>query len=241
MKSAFFAALMLSPVLGSLAEAKTVADTQKAVDARKIVFDFAACVVKDNYVRASEAILSNRTAGTIAKYYPQLMSGSCLAAAGGDGMILSLKGDVFRYALADALVNLDFATKNPTDFANKLPLAHVSPLTDAELADQLSKVSSHRRRTEIQQNSDGIRAIAWMSQFGECVVRQNPVSARLWLLTRPDGAEEISRINALRPAFATCLGKGTLNFEKFALRGAVAISYYRLAMATPQAIPGKTL
>ncbi len=77
---------------------------------------------------------------------------------------------------------------------------------------------------------------AWLSRYGECVVRQEPAKARYWLLTPPDSPEEISRINDLRPAFADCLNEGTMKFNRTTMRGAVAINYYRLAMATR--VPG---
>jgi hypothetical protein len=197
------------------------------------MFDYAKCVVGRSHKSAADAILANVGNGVIMRRYPELINGACLGQVAGH-VSLSFKGDLYRYALADALVNADFATTNPIDFSNKLPLAPFPASTEAEFATALAKVKSKQERAKMQDSFAKRSAYSWLSDFGECVVRQNPAASRLWLLTKPNGSEEMSRIDVLRPAFVACLDKGTLHFGKVILRGAVAINYYRLAMATPQ-------
>ena len=56
-------------------------------------------------------------------------------------------------------------------------------------------------------------------------------------MTTPGSAQETAQFGAMTTAFATCLPEGqTLAFGKLALRGTVAINYYRLAHAV--AAPG---
>ena len=58
-------------------------------------------------------------------------------------------------------------------------------------------------------------------------------------MTAPDSAEEAARFGALRPALAHCLSEGeTLRSGKAALRGSIAVNYYRLAHAAraPEAV-----
>jgi hypothetical protein len=207
---------------------------------RRVMFNYAACVVKARHARASDAILANADNETISRRYSDLIIDSCLGEVAGGGQ-MKFGGDTYRYALADALVNADYRMTGETDFSNRLPLAHLTTAPQSELDAALAITKSKRRRTELQDQFVKQTGIAWLSRYGECVVRQNPAKARLWLLTRPDVPEETSRINDLRPAFEACLDNGTLKFNRVTMRGTVAINYYRLAMATVQPVAGKAL
>ncbi|WP_293883463.1 hypothetical protein [Sphingomonas sp.] len=226
-------ALVLLPI--SHAGATNAADKEKEV--RSIMYDFATCVIKKNHRRAADAIISNVNNTEMLKRYSDLADGKCLGAVAGN-VQLSFVGDQFSYALADALVNADFAVSGPVDFANKLPLAPLSRTMKAEFEASLEKEKSKRMRVKMEENFRKNQTLTWLSSYGECVARQNPPAVRLWLLTKPSGPEELSRINVLRPAFAACMDKGTVSFGRVVMRGTVAINYYRLAMATPQPVSG---
>ena len=210
---------------------------KETAQVRKLMADYARCVVKARRDSASEAIISNANNSTIMKRYPELISGDCLGRTGGS-VQMSFGGDLYRYALADALVNTSFAAQGETSFADRLPLAHLPypdrAAFDTELA--ATKNKRKRKREEMQNNFDKGLAIAWLSRYGECVVRRDPVKARLWILTPPEVPEETSRINDLRPTFAACMNEGTMKFSKATMRGTTAINYYRLAMATKQPV-----
>ena len=206
---------------------------------RRIMFNYAKCVVKERHDRASEAILSNVDNGTILRKYSDLIREDCLVNAVGGGAEMQFGGDLYRYALADALVSADFAKTSDTDFSNRLPLAHTAMPSQSELDKYLASVKSKRKREEAQANFDKQASIAWLSRFGECVVRQNPIKARMWLLTPTDIAEETSRISDLRSAFNDCLDNGTVKFNRVIIRGTVALNYYRLAKATVQPVAEK--
>lgn len=217
-------------VTGELATAAAPSRKQE-IQARKIMHDYARCVVKARYARASEAILANVDNDTIAGKYSDLIRSSCMASSGGD-IEMRFGGDLYRYALADALVNQQFAEAGENDFSNRLPLAHILAPSRTELDSALLKTKSKSKKKDLQENFNRASSISWLSRYGECVVRHDPVRSRLWILTPPDTPEETSRIGDLRPSFAACLGQGTLKFNRVTMRGTVAINYFRLANAT---------
>ena len=208
-----------------------------AVEVRKIFHDYAICVVKGHHKLASDAILADVDNSQIDSKYADLISSECMGQVGG-AVEAKFTGDSYRYALADALVNFDFKDAGPTSFADRLPLAHLIPPTQAELDAALAKTKNRRKQDELKAGFERANLIVALSRYGECVAREDPVAARYWILTKPDVSEEMSRINALRPAFSNCLMGGTTRFTKDILRGAVAINYYRLAMATKQPTAG---
>lgn len=205
---------------------------------RKLMHDYAKCVVKAQPAKAAEAIIANVDNASILARYPSLISSDCMGRVGGD-VRMSFSGDLYRYALADALVNANFLDKYETDFSNRLPLAHIQPFTQAELDAELAKTKNARRRAQIHKIHTDRGAVSWLSRYGECLVRADPVRSRLWLLTPPDVPEEMSRINDLRTVFNVCMGEGTVEFSRTTLRGVIAINYFRLANATARPTAGK--
>lgn len=233
-------AVLALGLAASIALSASAADTRKTNAAnRKAMHEYAACVIKTNRARASEAILANADNSTITRRYSSLMDGDCLGRTAGE-VQMSFEGDLYRYALADALVNAASVARSESTFADRLPLAHLPMPERSALNAELAKAKSRRQRERAQSSFDRQNIISWMSHYGECVVREDPVKARLWILTPPGGSEETSRINELRPAFSACLGNGTVKFDRINMRGTVAINYYRLAMATPVPTSGKT-
>jgi hypothetical protein len=199
----------------------------------KITYDYANCVVRRRHDLAAEVIVSNYDNGTISNKYARLIDSDCMERVAG-AVGVRFPADHYRYALADALVNMDFLTKEPDSFSDRLPLAHPPMPSAAERDAALAATKSKSRRAEIQKKYDNAVGVVWLSQYGECIVRQSPKDARYLLLTPPNTPEETSRISALRPVFADCLPEGTLRFNRLTLRGTIALNYYRLAMATPQ-------
>lgn len=214
----------------------TADDAKETTRLRRVTLDYAKCVVNANHAKASEAILATSNNQAVLAHYQQLLDSDCLDSATGSGFDMHFPNASYLNALADALVNADFATSGEASFANRLPLAQPVYSTPSQQAVALAKIKSDRKRKELQQKFDEQSVLGWISRYGECVVRQNPEAARYWLLTPPDTPEETSRIKALSPAFSDCLGEGSTKFNRVIMRGAVAINYYRLAMAT--VVPG---
>lgn len=203
---------------------------------RKFSAAYAKCVVRESHDRASAAVLSTSNNTDVMSRFRELVSPDCLQAAAGLGVDARFPAGTMQSALADALVNADFATHGEASFANRLPLAQPLAMTEAEKAEALAKAKSKRARDAAQLAAQRQALRAWLGRYGECVVRQDPEAARFWLLTPPDTPEEISRIKALQPAFGACLGDGTMKFNRVTMRSTVALNYYRLAMAT--VVPG---
>lgn len=218
--------------------AKSRADKAEE-EIRKITYDYAKCVVRNKHDKAAEVILSNFDNAVISKKFSALIDSECMGKVAG-AVQVTFPADMYRYALADALVNMDFVTREEKDFSNRLPLAHPSMPSVTERDEALASTKSKSKRAEIEKHYSNKVAVGWLSRFGECIVRRDPIASRYWLLTIPNTPEEISRIDALRPIFSECLGDGTMKFNRITLRGTVALNYYRLAMATPQIVSGST-
>ena len=187
--------------------------------------DFARCVVKKRGNQAEAALMANATNREISADYRRLIDSNCMRS--NSGMVF--KNDLFRYALADALVNEQFNAEGPDDFSDRAPLEHVAAPTQAQIDGELTKIRGEKARQRHQESNAQLIVNRWLSQFGECVVRHDPVKSRQWLLSNPGTPEETASINALQPAFNACLGSGTLTFNRTVMRGTVALNYFRLA------------
>ena len=205
-------------------------------EARRLVLDYATCIVERSHDKAAQALLANADDDTIKRDFRRLIDGRCLRF---DVDSIGFDADFYRYALADALVAAEFADHGPSDFSDRPPLAHLPSPTPADLDAALAEARSAKARDDATREFQEAQVVAGLSRYGECVVREDPNSARLWLLTRPGSREEASRIDALRPSFGACLKDGTVDFSKATLRGTVALNYYRLAHATAPPIAGE--
>jgi hypothetical protein len=229
-------AILVPCVAFAINKSREVAEFEKN---RRVMFDYAKCVVRQRHARAAEAILSNADDEVIKKRYAELIIPDCLVRVVGGAAEMKFGGDLYRYALADALVNSDYATTSESDFSNRLPLAHIVAPKKSDLDVFLAANKKKRIRERAQAAFVEQTGVSWLSQFGECVVRQDPTKARLWLLTPTDAPEETDRINDLQSAFSACLAQGSLTFNRISMRGTVALNYYRLAKAAIQPVAGE--
>jgi hypothetical protein len=208
-------------------------------ETRKIMHAYARCVVKRQPSRAAAAILANVDNDTILRKYPQLIIGDCLDGGPGRSLQAKFSGDLYRYSLADALVSRDLAAFDPQDFAAVPTLDHRDPgPAPGEIGPNGKKMSA-RKHAEVLAGHKQATAFAYLSRYGECVVRSAPAASKELLLTSPDSAEETTRFKAMSQALATCLPAGeTMRFNRITLRGTIAANYYRLAMAARAAATG---
>jgi len=210
---------------------------QKEIAAnRRIMADFAHCVVDAQQKKATEVIVGNIDNSTILKRYGLLIDGDCLGKTAGS-VKLTMGGDLFRYALADALFQKNLAKQAPLDFIQVPKLAHISFGDKAAFEARLAKVTNKRKRDKIQYDFDQYNGTVYLSRYGECVVRLKPVAAHNLLLTPVASLDEAQAIGPLRPALAECLIPGrTVSFNAAMIRGISAINYVRLAMSMPFAV-----
>ena len=221
------------------AAAQQTGSDVSVTETRQILHRYGACVVKRQQARASEAILADVDNGVLLKKYGRLIDGSCLPAQPGRTVKVRFQGDQYRYALADSLVAREFAGQ-PAPVLDAVPrLDHREPGDPPSRLSAKGKALSERAYQDELRGYELAKANAYLSRFGECVVRNDPAAARALLLTAPTSAEEASRFDAMRTALGTCLPENeTLNFGKLALRGTVALNYYRLAHAVSPAERG---
>ena len=230
----FLAAAMIGQSLGSSTQAEL-----STKETRSVTHAYAECVVKRQPKRAAEAIRANLDNTAILRKYPQLLIGDCLRTKPSEVLSARFTGDLYRYALADALVRRDLAGFDPESFASLPKLDHHDPGAPPAAVDAKGKKLGARKFQEAVEAHRTATAFAYLSRYGECVVRNAPAAARDLLFTAPDSVEEGARFKAMSLALARCLPEGeTLKFGRTTLRGTIAINYYRLAMAARPAATG---
>ncbi|HEY0149453.1 MAG TPA: hypothetical protein VGB70_10675 [Allosphingosinicella sp.] len=201
-------------------------------ETRLVIHNYATCVVKQHPLKASEAIQRNVGNAAMMRDYPKLFDGDCLTRSPFEALEARFSGDLYRYAIADALVRRDLADFTQNDFENLPRLDHRDPGRPPSEIDEKGKKRSGKNFKAAIDGYNQSEAFSFLSRYGECVARVNPAAAQALLLTKPDSAEEATRFKALVPAFGTCLPEGqTLSFGKVTLRGTIAVNYYRLATA----------
>lgn len=201
-------------------------------ETRALMHAYAKCVVKRQGRRASQAIVANADNGTILRDYKMLIVDACLSREVATTTEMRFSGDLYRYALADALVNAELALGDAPDLTPVPRLAHREPGEAPTTVTPRGKKIGKRKYEEAITDYRQTVAYLFLSKYGECVARLSPAAARALLLAAPDSSEEATRFQALRPALESCMPEGeTLKFGKVALRGTIAINYYRLAKA----------
>ena len=207
----------------------------QATETRRLLHSYGACVVKRQEARAAQAIVANITNSELIRRYGSLIDGTCLPPRKGSMLQVRFQGDQYRYALADALVRKQFAA-TPAPVLDTVPrLQHRDPGTPPARVNAKGKRLKERQYQSALRDFEAEQAYSYLSRYGECVVRVNPAAARDLLLSEPGTAQENQRFAALRIPFGTCLPEDQkLSLGKQALRGTIAINYYRLARAAGQ-------
>ena len=227
--------LLLGAVLAACLPAPAAAQSNSdfsTKETRELTHDYARCVVASRAAKASEVILANLDNSAILRDYSSLIVRECLAREVMLPVRMRFGGDLYRYALADALVAREFADQPVPDLSAVPRLTHRDPGPAPSATLPNGKRVKKRDYETARHRHAAATAYAWLSRYGECVVRVDAASSLALLVTKPDSPAETAAFAALKPALARCLPEGeTLKFGKVALRGSVAINYYRLAHA----------
>jgi hypothetical protein len=201
-------------------------------ETRALTHTYAKCVVGRQAAKASEALLKNADNTMILRKYRSLVSSECLARNVPGGATMVFRGDLYRYALADAMVNRELAT-DPVPDLSAVPRLDQRPMPEhpQEVRPNGKKLSKRRYEAALEEYQKEA-SFGFLARYGECIVRLDTANSKALLLTSPDSPEEARRFTALRPALEHCLpDEWTLKFGRTALRGTIAINYYRLAHA----------
>lgn len=219
-------ALLVAPSMAAAEDEFSTAET------RALMHAYARCVVKAQPARASEAILRNADNSMILREYRRLIVPECLGRQVRQTTEMRFGGDLYRYALADALVGRELATQPVPDFEKVPRLVHREPgAAPTPIAPNGKRLSKRKYEAALKSYHEDV-GYSFLSKYGECVVRVDPANSKALLLATPDSAPEAAVFKTLQPALATCLAEGqTLKFGKVALRGTIAINFYRLAHA----------
>ncbi|HEU4696583.1 MAG TPA: hypothetical protein VFR92_06435 [Sphingomicrobium sp.] len=193
--------------------------------ARKIMRDFARCTVKYEHRLAQQYVLMNPSDRLPEDEFRKVADGTCLGFLGGR---LKMRPFQYRAALAEELIRRDLKGRSGFDLASVPPLEWRDPDTT-----QVAEFSI--RPAAEWQREDQFAAETYVSQLGECTVRANPAGARAVIEAKSE-SDEIAAMQAIGPQIANCVQAGeTLKFDRTILRSAIALSYYRLAMASASA------
>lgn len=201
---------------------------------RALVHRYGTCVVKSAQQRAAEAILANVDNETFYRKYSILIMPRCVPLEGGKVVQVRFAGDQYRYTLADALVRRELAALPAPDLTLVPKLDHREPGPPPSRLSASGKPLKDKDFQRALESHQRAQAFTFLSRYGECVVRMDPETSRALLLSDPLTPAESAQFEALKPTLAACLTPGeTLTLGKLAIRGTVAINYYRLAKAAP--------
>jgi len=154
-------------------------------------------------------------------------------------VMLKMPIDVARYALADALVRSDLPALDPNSL--RLAAALQYPAIDpANYAPKAGRDYTPKELENLRNWMNTSTARVAFYRYGECVVRSDPASSRVLLMSPPTSGNEAAAFKALMPSFGACLSAGEqFKTNHTMMRGTIAVAYYRLARA-PQAPVGAT-
>lgn len=228
-------ALLLIALLAAPASAQVrggeASTTLQDAERRKVVSGFADCVVRRRHDEAVSVVLNNETNTEILERHRRLIDSSCLPMTVGGQLEARFPGDTLRYAIAEALVRADFPISFPQGITATAPLTHQG-VNPEWLAPPMGKKFSPMQLADRQRRADESAGFAYLTRFGECVVRADPVLAHRLLLTPPLSETETAAFKALAPQLSGCHeAGGQLKANKATMRGTIAHNFYRLAKA----------
>ncbi|MEQ1497191.1 MAG: hypothetical protein ABL914_00895 [Novosphingobium sp.] len=233
-------------MLSSAANAQYETRSGSQQELREYTGEYARCMVLFQHVEARKLVLSNTPNDRLEHNFGSIYTTKPLAhVMGCDGLVIRdghafvIQPDIFRALLAQELVIADLRTAETGNFVNRAPLTHWQPVSLAEFSAKRPSPSDPTRRLTVEQAYAEELGRTWLSHYGECIVRGNSQASYDWIVAKKGSVAEKGALTALQPVFASCLVQGeTLTFGKTVLHGAIAINYYRLAMAAPVSANG---
>ena len=200
-------------------------------DSRRAMADFGRCVVKGQSAIASRAVVEEWSNVEIHAAGNRLVDPTCVRAAGFVS-VMRFKADNLRAELAQQLIQRD-PTLDPTaeHLASLSPLQYRQPWPVVTIDDRGRPLNANAIQAQVQGRDARIGLIAGL-HVAECVVRANPGAVRPVFATKVASKQEMAALSAIAQQFGLCLPAGKkMAFDRHALRGTLALAYYRLAMA----------
>lgn len=214
------------------AEKQNTSEAQKSRDARfarKVMQEFAQCVVDRHDDLALRFVLVDADQWVPEEEFKKLAGGKCLGFRGGR---LKMARAYYRGALADELIRDELSKDFTLTPAGLAPLNWREPEQPPQTDRKTGKALTPEKAKDFADRYNIALAEHYVAQLGECVVRTDAAGARKVFDTALDSAEEIAALKALSPSVSGCVPEGqTLTFNRTNLRYALAVGYYRLADA----------
>ena len=215
------------------------ADSRDAsAEAHDYMREYARCMVAGNDRTALNLVNSTIDASEFERRFPQLVGHDIIAVPRCErlviprGIKINFDGEPLRFALAEALVEKHWKAGSLTSFDAVAPLPLIDVEPRAQVETRLASVSGSARRSRLQADYERSVIVAWLFQFGECVVRSDPLASKAWILSAQGSVKETSVRGRMGPALGACLATGEkLSFNSDVLRGTITVSYVRLATA----------
>lgn len=191
---------------------------------------FTECVVKKQSQDARTYILDDLDEQQTTRFRNKMLDQSCWLASTGLSDPIATTGLNLQGSLAEALLASEPASTPLHEVKAIAPLKH-EPVTEEE------------RQKNGPEMLKFIERMAFLFEWGECVVRANVAGAHALLKSDPTSADESKALGTLKPAFEGCVSQGqNLSASTDDMRAAVAVNYYRLAHSPrlPVATAGAT-
>lgn len=230
-RTSLYSIVALIPTLGSFPAEAAGKENDTAI--RSLSADYADCVLgyQTRVVLAREFLVNDLPSESLVKgKLSRLINGECLVkvAKPENGIRMTFPGELYRYALAGALIRQDFGQAAFADFSKVPPLAH-RPLP------VLDEAAVPKKKKKAEEFREAFR-LAWldgfMARYAECVVRRIPQESRELLASEVASVQENHNFGLMGDALSKCMPEGrTVRFGKEMLRGSLAVAYYRLADA----------
>lgn len=215
--------LLLAGSVAQPAERQTGMGYAQPTVARRGLQDYAWCTVRREPALAHTFVLMKAGEQIALADYQRLFDGRCLTPI---ALQMEVRLWQSRAALAEALLVRNRNLQRSMAFA-AVPALDWAPSSSPVVAGQkVDAAKLARMAAEDGRNHS-------LGRLGECVVRFDPPGALTVLRTNIDTAAERKHFAALTPRIASCVQHGqTRNFNRTNLRAAMALAYYRLAVAT---------
>ena len=209
------AAFALTATLLAAAPADAAKKAEAEAMGRKVLGEFAECVVQAHKPLARKYVLTPVGERMPEAEFRKVMGPRCLGFLSGK---LRMRYQQYRAALAERLITVELKGQGAIDPSARPALVWTEPKPPV--------------KDDAETREGYARAVAemYLGKLGECVVRANPAGAQALLATPIGDAAELPAFRALGPAIPPCVPKGEkLTLNRATLREAIAISYYRLA------------
>ena len=145
----------------------------------------------------------------------------------------------FKLALADALVRQDLARFDAAMIAGAQPLPNATYVDNLWRKPEDCKACNAKEMEQLADVRQKMAKALAPHLFSECAVRADPSKVHDMLMTEPNSPAELRTFQTLTPVLSQCLAEGeAMTVSRPAMRGFLALNYYRVAYAPRVAAAG---